>query len=199
RRRVGRRRERTEDDRVDEVRAADRRGLRVDLERRAEEGRPWHLIVRRVEAEDGGRRENALAHLAHPLLQAVTLTGGLERAQRPRDEERRLLEPAEVREDRGIAPGLHGEEDRLQRRSHVAAHARAVGRKPLEGLGHAGDVAWARIARHEVLDELASEEGPDVRVAEDLVEGGGEVLRTRAARGEHEPVEQLLRPRVVAG
>ena len=96
------------------------------------------------------------------------------RAPHLRDLEERLAELAERIRPLPLPVARFGiEQDRLDDRFEIAAHARAV---VVEHGRDALHVGRRRIARHQVLNQLLGDERPDVRVADDVIDGVAEIL-----------------------
>ena len=93
---------------------------------------------------------------------------GVERAQHVGDEQRRMPQVDRSSASRlEVAARFRIEQDRLDHGLQVAARRAAVA---VEDGGDPGHVCRARIARHQVLNQLLRDERADVRIVEDVVD-----------------------------
>ena len=109
-----------------------------------------HLAKRHTSSSVTNAIMDAAEQRGIPALVAV----GRERvegAKDVRDEQRGLFEVSRVGVGKRVVTGFHVHEHRFDHRPEVAPGARPV---VVEDTGDAGDVGRARIARHELLDEV---------------------------------------------
>ena len=89
---------------------------------------------------------------------------------------------------------LRVEEDGAEHGLHVPARRLSV---PGEGLGDARHVGRRRVRLHQALDQQAADEGPHVRMLEEVVDGGLDVFEA-ALSGRHDlAAQQALGPGLV--
>ena len=112
-----------------------------------------------------------------PKIHAVARA--FDRARRRGHEQHRLAQLAVARIELDVAARLGIDEDRVDHRLQVAAHALSV---VVEDRRDARDVLRRRIAGDQLLDELPADEGPDIRVHEDVVDRIGEIRLHRLSR-----------------
>src|SRR5690242_3473287 len=80
--------------------------------------------------------------------------------------------------------GIH--EDRQDDRSEIASHARSV---VVEDSGNTTNVGWRRIGGDQLLNQLLADEGPNVRMFEDVVERENEIFLCVLTRRADYPVQ----------
>ncbi len=144
---------------------------------RADQRAARNRVVGRVEVEDRGRAEHMLAQpLAPPPAQRLAIAAAVERAQHAGEQQHRLAQLA-VRVRAGVsvrASASSSTAATVAARSPRCAGAedRAVGGEApaREGRGHALHIGRARVAAHQVLDQLLADEGRGVGVLHQAVE-----------------------------
>ena len=133
-------------------------------------------VVGRIEVEDRGRSEHMLPQPLAPVpAQRLAIAAAIECAQHAGEQQHRFAQLAVGARGRiGAGLGIH------QHRRHrgrevapraIAEHHAVGGEAPAgEGRGHALHIGRARVAAHQVLDQLLADEGRGVGVLHQAVE-----------------------------
>src|SRR5579863_9298207 len=89
---------------------------------------------------------------------------------------------------------LRVSQNRAHHGTQIAAYALAV---VSEDGRNALDIGWARIAGHQMLDQLPTDERTDVRMSENVVERIGQILLGTLTGRYRDTVQQCLITRLV--